>query len=374
MVDTRPMTRRCSPTAACCTAAPVQLVRARASAAGAGDRRWCSVAPPLVSRAAGCARCVLVAATVLVGQVVARLAQRPGRPRPRRARTSAPDKPLADGRLDPGTVWFAVACARAAGRPAVARATASTAGLRVPALAGGRRCSATWRCARTALSWLPWAASFALLPGVPRPTAAGAARPTGDPPTAVDDRAGRRCSGVGVHFLTALPDLVADNEDGLRPPAAARRRCGSARPGCWWSRSWRRCLAASIVVAGLTVGCASRPAASERWRTARHGPLGCRTHRCRPRRPVTHATVDAPLAARRRRGALVLAVPGLSARAASTTRPTRSTRRAWAPTTAPATSTSSARWSWPAQDGSGTFVASLVEQRRPTRRHSCDHA
>ena len=48
-----------------------------------------------------------------------------------------------------------------------------------------------------------------------------------------------RCSGVGVHFLGALPDLVVDDRVGLSPPAAAPRPahrgarllCSPALPG-----------------------------------------------------------------------------------------------------------------------------------------------
>jgi hypothetical protein len=60
--------------------------------------------------------------------------------------------------------------------------------------------------------------------------------------------------GVAVHFLLALPDLVADNEDGLRHlPLRIALHTGAPRL-LWISIVVAVFVAASLMVAGLTVG------------------------------------------------------------------------------------------------------------------------
>jgi hypothetical protein len=60
--------------------------------------------------------------------------------------------------------------------------------------------------------------------------------------------------GVAVHFLLALPDLVEDNADGLRHlPLRVALRIGAPRL-LWTCVGVTVLLAASIAVAGLTVG------------------------------------------------------------------------------------------------------------------------
>ena len=129
-------------------------------------------------------------------------------------------------------MWFALACAVLLVVPLVDRATASSPGCAyLLALAVGLLGNVVLRGG--CLSWLPWAASFALYPAFLSYGGWGGAGATATR---------RSCSmtvlaallGVGVHVLRALPGLVADNEDGLRPPAAAARRCAPAPPGCWW--------------------------------------------------------------------------------------------------------------------------------------------
>jgi 4-hydroxybenzoate polyprenyltransferase len=60
--------------------------------------------------------------------------------------------------------------------------------------------------------------------------------------------------GIGVHFLSALPDLVEDNQTGMRHlPLRIALRIGAPKL-LWVSVTWTALVAAGIVVAGLTVG------------------------------------------------------------------------------------------------------------------------
>ena len=206
-----------------------------------------------------------------------RLAQRPGRPRARRRATSAPASRSPTGLLDPGTVWFASPCAAAARRTARPSSNGVTAGCAYLARARGRparqRRAARRRCC-------PGCRGRRRSRSTPRScrTAAGAARPSGDPARAVAMTVLAALLGVGVHFLRALPGLVPDNEDGLRhlplrialrigAPrllVADRRAHGAGR----WSR-WS--------VAGPSVGLARRTAR----RSTCSRPLGCRAMQLR---------------------------------------------------------------------------------------------
>ena len=192
----------------------------------------------------------LVVATVLVGQAVVGW-HNDLVDRERDAAHDRPGKPLASGALDPGSVWFALACGVLLLVPlalgngvtagcayllsvavALAWATSSCAGRRSRGCRGRRRSACCRRSCRTA---------------------GGAARP----------RASRRrvlvtaiaaLLGIAVHFLLALPDLVDDNADGLRHlPLRVALRTGAPRL-LWITVAVTVFLAASLVVALATVG------------------------------------------------------------------------------------------------------------------------
>jgi 4-hydroxybenzoate polyprenyltransferase len=191
----------------------------------------------------------LVAATVLVGQAVIGW-HNDLVDRRRDAARDRPGKPVAAGTVDPGTVWFAAACGVL---------------LVVPlALANGLVAGATYLISvaialagnvllrGSAFSWVPWAASFGLLPAFLSYGGWGGAA-DGDPPTLVVTVLAALL-GVAVHALLALPDLVADNEDGLRHlPLRLALRTGAPRL-LWITVAVAVFLVASLAVAGATVG------------------------------------------------------------------------------------------------------------------------
>lgn len=170
----------------------------------------------------------LVAATVLVGQVllgwVNDLVDRGPD-----AALGRPGKPLADGRLDPSTAWFAVCCAGLLLVPLSVNNGVVAGGCYLAAVLVAALGTLDNRLVRRGpLSWLPWAVSFALY--VPFLTYGGwGGQAEGDPPQpAVVALAA--LLGVGVHVLTSLWGLVADDEAGWRYlPLALGRRTGATR-------------------------------------------------------------------------------------------------------------------------------------------------
>jgi 4-hydroxybenzoate polyprenyltransferase len=191
----------------------------------------------------------LVAATVLVGQAVIGW-HNDLVDRRRDAARGTTGKPLATGDLEPGTGWFAVACAVLLLVP-LSLANGLTAGSAylisvAVALLGNVLLRGS------ALSWLPWAASYGLLPAFVSYGGWGGAA-EGDPPTVVVTVLAALL-GVAVHVLLALPGLVADNEDGLRHlPLRIALRTGAPRL-LWITIAVTVFLVASLVVAGLTTG------------------------------------------------------------------------------------------------------------------------
>ena len=168
---------------------------------------------------------LLVLATVLVGQAVLGWHNDlVDRDRDRRAGT--PGKPIADGRLDPGTAWFALACAVLLLVP-LAVANGVTAGSAyLAALAVGLLGNVALR--GSVLSWVPWAVQFALYPAFLSYGGWGGAH-VGDPPEPALV-AVAALLGVGVHVLRALPGLVVDNRTGLRHlPLRIALRTGTPR-------------------------------------------------------------------------------------------------------------------------------------------------
>ncbi|HYJ26199.1 MAG TPA: UbiA family prenyltransferase [Nocardioides sp.] len=190
----------------------------------------------------------LVAATVLVGQSLLGWAD-DLTDRERDARR-CPDKPLVSGRLDPGTVWFALTCAFLLVVPlAVAngrRAGATYLALLVVSAVGDRFLHAR------ALSFVPWMASFALYPAfLAYGGWGGVGSPTPPTPVLVALAA---ALGLGVHVLLALPGLVHDHEEGERSfPMLVALRTGTPRL-LLLAGAWTALAVAAILIAGWTVG------------------------------------------------------------------------------------------------------------------------
>jgi hypothetical protein len=119
-------------------------------------------------------------------------------------------KPIADGRLDAGTVWFALCCAVLLVVP-LAIANGVTAGLcYLASVAVGMIGNVVLR--RGLLSFVPWAISFALYPAFLSYGGWGGGSHGAAPQPAIV--ALSALLGIGVHFLLALWGLVADNADG----------------------------------------------------------------------------------------------------------------------------------------------------------------
>lgn len=167
----------------------------------------------------------LVMLTVLVGQVILGW-HNDLVDRQRDARHGVPRKPIADGRLDPGTAWFAVACGVLLVVP-LSVANGVTAGSAyLLALAVGLLGNVVLR--KGVLSWLPWAAQFALYPAFVSYGGWGGDAMGNPPVIAMTVLAA--LLGVGVHFLRALWGLVPDNADGWTYlPLRAGLKLGASR-------------------------------------------------------------------------------------------------------------------------------------------------
>ncbi|GAB3773170.1 4-hydroxybenzoate polyprenyltransferase [Nocardioides ginsengisegetis] len=168
----------------------------------------------------------------------------------RDARHDAAGKPIALGTLDAGTVWFALACGVLLVVP-LSLSNGITAGSAfLLAMAIGLLGNVVLR--RGLLSWLPWAASYALFPAFLSYGGWGGDF-TGNPPEiAITVLAA--LLGVGVHFLRALPGLVADNEDGLRHlPLRVALRIGATRL-LVLSSVWTAAVLVALLITGNAVG------------------------------------------------------------------------------------------------------------------------
>jgi 4-hydroxybenzoate polyprenyltransferase len=190
-----------------------------------------------------------VVATVLVGQAVIGW-HNDLVDRRRDAARDRGGKPVASGAVEPGSVWFAIACGVLLVVP-LALGSGVTAGCAyLLSVAAALLGNVVLR--RTAFSWLPWAAAYGLLPAFLSYGGWGG-RTEGDPPTVVVTVLAALL-GVAVHVLLALPDLVDDNADGLRHlPLRIALRTGAPRL-LVVTIVVTVFLAASLVVAAMTVG------------------------------------------------------------------------------------------------------------------------
>jgi len=192
----------------------------------------------------------LVGATVLVGQALLGWADDlADRERDARHR---PGKPLADGRLDPGTVWFALACAVLLVVPLAAangrRAAAAYLALLALSALGDRLLH------HRPLSFVPWMASFALYPAfLAYGGWGGVGSPTPPTPVMVVLAA---ALGLGVHVLVALPGLVHDHLEGDRSlPMLLALRTGTPRL-LLLAGAWTGLAVVGVLIAGRSAGLA----------------------------------------------------------------------------------------------------------------------
>jgi 4-hydroxybenzoate polyprenyltransferase len=191
----------------------------------------------------------LVAVTVLTGQLtVGWLNDVVDRDRDKQV--GRRDKPVALGWIDPGTVTFAIAVAVLAVIP-LSIANGTYAGLAHLGAVASAWVYNLW-LKKTWLSWLPYAVSFGLLPAFLSYGGLGGGMHGGPPTWAMTVLVA--LLGIGVHFLNALPDLVEDNETGVRHlPLRIALKIGAPKL-LWVSLAWTALVSAGIVVAGLTVG------------------------------------------------------------------------------------------------------------------------
>ncbi|WP_166391039.1 UbiA family prenyltransferase [Nocardioides ochotonae] len=204
-------------------ATPLLLLRAAHAKQGVLTAVGLAAAAAISGRPAREAGVVL--ATVLVGQTILGW-HNDLVDRERDRRHDLPGKPIAQGLLDPGTAWFALLCAVLLVVP-LSVATGVTAGLcYLVSLAIGMLGNLVLR--RGLLSWLPWAASYALYPAYLSYGGWGGAD-TGSAPEPVMVVLAAFL-GIGVHLLVSLWGLVPDNADGWRSlPLRLGLRLGASR-------------------------------------------------------------------------------------------------------------------------------------------------
>ena len=207
----------------------------------------CAAAAALSGRTAREVALVLV--TVLVGRATAGWLNDVA-DRRRDIAAERLDKPVARDWVHPSTVTFTVACATLLLVP-LSISNGITAGL-----AHLLSVAAAWayntRIKLTILSWLPWAVSFGLLPAFLSYGGWGGVDHGGPPTIAMTVLAA--LLGVGVHVALALPDLVADNHNGVRSlPLRIALRTGAPRLLLLTS-IYLVLVVGGLVAAGVTVG------------------------------------------------------------------------------------------------------------------------
>ncbi len=161
-----------------------------------------------------------------------------------------PEKPLAQGALDPGDVTFALACGVLLVVP-LAVSHGVVAGLSyLLAVAIGMVGTVLLRRGR--LSWVTWAASFALYPAF---LAYGGFAGNGrDTPPEISVTVLAAVLGVCVHILVSLPGLVLDNENGMRHlPLRLALKVGAPRL-LWGTGAVTALVLLGLLLAGAQVG------------------------------------------------------------------------------------------------------------------------
>jgi 4-hydroxybenzoate polyprenyltransferase len=193
--------------------------------------------------------CLLVAVTIFTGQLtVGWLNDLLDRNRDRQV--GRQDKPVAMDMVEPGTLGFATACAVLLVVP-LSIANGTVAGIaHLLALVSAWLYNVWFK--RTALSWLPYAISFGLLPAFLSYGGLGGGYHGGPPTWAMTILAAML--GVGIHFLNALPDLVEDKETGVRHlPLRIALRIGAPKL-LLISSVYTGVVALAMLVTALTIG------------------------------------------------------------------------------------------------------------------------
>lgn len=226
---------------------PLLLVRAAHPRQAVATALALGVAAALAGRPTREAGLVLV--TALVGQSILGW-HNDLVDRQRDASHETPGKPVAEGLLDPGTVWFAMACGLLLVVPLSLSSGLTAGSAYLLALVIGLMGNVYLR--RGVLSWVPWAASFALYPAYLSYGGWGGDY-TGSPPEiTITVLAG--LLGVCVHVLRALPGLVPDNRDGQRHlPLRIALRIGAPRL-LWITVALTGLVVIGLVVEGTRVG------------------------------------------------------------------------------------------------------------------------
>lgn len=135
-------------------------------------------------------------------------------------------KPVSDGRLDPGNVWFVLICAVLLVVPLSISNGVAAGSAYLGSLVVGLMANVVLR--KGFFSWTPWAVSFALYPAFLSYGGWGGGAQGNPPEISITILAA--LLGIGAHFLSALWGLVADNEDGWTYlPLRLGLRLGAAR-------------------------------------------------------------------------------------------------------------------------------------------------
>jgi 4-hydroxybenzoate polyprenyltransferase len=191
----------------------------------------------------------LVLATALVGQAILGW-HNDLVDRARDRRHDPAGKPIGGGLLDPGTAWFALICGVLLVVPLSISNGVTAGSAYLIALVVGLLGNVVLR--RGLLSWLPWAVSYALYPAFLSYGGLGGDAAGSPPEISITVLA--VLLGVGVHFLRALPGLVADHEDGWRSlPLRVALKTGATRL-LIISLAWTALCLAGLLVTGSLVG------------------------------------------------------------------------------------------------------------------------
>lgn len=162
----------------------------------------------------------------------------------------ARNKPIGEGRLDPSTVWFALACAVLLLIP-LSVSTGITAGS-CYLLSVGIGALGHLIARRGIYSWVPWAGAYALLPAYVAFGGWGG-RAEGQPPEVLMIVL-FAALGVGVHTLRALFGLVADHQDGWSYwPLRLSLRLGATRMLAY-TGAYLGVVTVAIIITGATIG------------------------------------------------------------------------------------------------------------------------
>ena len=159
-------------------------------------------------------------------------------------------KPIADGRLEVGNVWFALSCAVLLVVP-LSVSTGVTAGSSY-LLSVGVGVVGHLVLRRGIYSWIPWAIAYALLPAYVAFGGWGGSA-EGQPPQVLMTLLAAAL-GVGVHTLRALFGLVADHEDGWTYwPLRLSLRLGATKM-LLLTMTYLAVLVVAILITAATVG------------------------------------------------------------------------------------------------------------------------